>query len=240
VLLAGGGLVVDPLQKSTKTIPIVFTAAVDPVALGYVSSLDRPGGNITGFINFEYDLCGKWLEKLKQIAPGVTRVAVLRDPTGPGRIGTAQFKAIAKVAPLFGVEASTVDIDTPDQILRGITQFAEQVPYGRGGLITTASASATLHRERIISLAARHRLPAIYAVPFFVEDGGLLSYGPVFLDQYRRAAEYIDHILRGVSPGELPVEAPKRLEMALNLKTAKALGLDVPPIVLLRADQVIE
>jgi len=237
VLLAGGGLVVAALQRATQKVPIVFTATVDPVALGYVASLSQPGGNTTGFINFEYSLCGKWLEKLKQIAPRVKRVAVLQDPTGPGAIGTAQFKAIERVAPQFGVEVSPVDVKDPHNIERGITSFAREE---NGGLITTASTFATLHRDLIIALAARHRLPAIYAVPFFVIGGGLISYGPVFLDQYRRAADYVDHILKGANPGDLPVQAPVRLEMAINLTTAKALGIQVPNIVLVGADQVID
>jgi putative tryptophan/tyrosine transport system substrate-binding protein len=178
------------------------------------------------------------LETLKQIAPHVKRVAVLQDPTGPGSIGAAQFREIEKVAllPQFGVEVSPVDVKDPHNIERDITSFALEK---NGGLIITASAYATLHRDLIIALAAQHKLPAIYAVPFFVISGGLISFGPVFLDQYRRAADYVDHILKGTKPGDLPVEAPKRLEMAVNLTTAKALGLEVPKIVLMRADQVI-
>jgi len=238
LLLAGGGLVVAPLQRATQRVPIVFTATVDPVALGYVASLDRPGGNTTGFINFEYSLCGKWLETLKQIAPHLKRVAVLRDPTGPGNIGAAQFKEIERVAPAFDVaEVSPIDVNNRDNIESGITSFAREP---NGGLIITASAFATLHRDLIISLAARYRLPASYAVPFFVTGGGLISYGPVFLDQYRHAATYVDRILRGASPGDLAVQAPSRLEMALNLKTARALGLEVPRIVWLKANEVIE
>jgi putative ABC transport system substrate-binding protein len=238
ILVAGGGLVVAALQKATDRVPIVFTAAVDPVALGYVASLSRPGGNTTGFINFEYSLCGKWLEKLKQIAPHVTRVAVLRDSTGPGNIGAAQFKAIEKVAPHFDVVVSPFDVNDRDKIEHGLASFARET---NGGLIITASTFATLHRDLIILLATRHRLPAIYPVPFYVTSGGLISYGAVFLDQYRRAADYVDHILKGAVPGDLPVDGPKRFEMAVNLKTAKALGLDVPNIVLVgAADQVID
>jgi putative ABC transport system substrate-binding protein len=237
ILLAGGGLVVASLQNATHTVPIVFTATVDPISLGYVASLSRPGGNTTGFINFEYDLCGKWLEKLKQIAPHVTRVAVLRDPTGPGNIGAAQFKEIEKVAPHFHVDATPIDVNDRDNIERGITSFARQA---NGGLIITASTFATVHRDLIIMLAARHRLPAIYPVPFYVTSGGLISYGAVFLDQYRRAADYVDHILKGAAPGDLAVQAPVRFEMAVNLKTAKALGLDVPNIVLVGTNQVID
>jgi putative ABC transport system substrate-binding protein len=237
VLLAGGGLVVAPLQEATKTLPIVFTATVDPLAFGYVESLSRPGGNTTGFVNFEYSLCEKWPEKLKQLAPHVTPIAVLRDPSGPGNIGTAQFKAIANVAPLFGVEVSPIDVNDHEKIERGIASFSEQP---NGGLIVTASTFATVHRRLIISLAARYRLPAIYPVPFFVADGGLLSYGADFLDQYKQGADYVDRILKGTAPGDLPVQVPVRFEMAVNLNTAKALGLDVPPIILVSANQVID
>jgi putative tryptophan/tyrosine transport system substrate-binding protein len=236
ILVAGGGLVVAPLQRATKSIPIVFTATVDPVTLGYVASMSHPGGNTTGFINFEYSLCGKWLEKLKSIAPGVQRVAVLRDPTGPGGIGIAQFKEIERVAPEYGVEVTPVDVRDPINLERGIAGEVNR----DAGLIITASTFATVHRDLIITLAARYRLPAIYPVPFYVESGGLISYGPVFLDQYRRAAGYVDRILKGEKPGDLPVQAPVRFEMAVSLKTAKALGLEVPKIVLVNADQVIE
>jgi putative ABC transport system substrate-binding protein len=235
ILLAGGGLVVSALQEATRTVPIVFTAAVDPVKLGYVASLSRPSGNTTGFINFEYSLCGKWLEKLKQIAPHVKRVAVLRDLAGPGAIGAAQFKEIERVAPWFGVEVIPADVHDPHDIEKDITSFARQ-PYG--GLIMTASTFATLHRDLIIALAARNRLPAIYPSPFFVASGGLISFGAVFLDQYRRAGEYVDLILKGAKPGDLPVQAPVRLEMAVNRATARALGLDVPNIVLVSTDQM--
>jgi ABC-type uncharacterized transport system substrate-binding protein len=237
IILAGGGLVVAPLQAATRRIPIVFTAAVDPIALGYVQSLSRPGGNTTGFINFEYGLCGKWVEKLHQIAPRVNRVAVLRDPAGPGNIGTAQYRAIETVAPRFGIEVSPIDVNDRDRIERGIASHAADA---NGGLIITASTFATVHRDLIIALAARYGLPGIYPVPFYVTGGGLISYGPIFLDQYTRAAEYVDHILRGALPGDLSVEAPKRFEMAVNLKTARALGLDVPRVIWVAANQVIE
>lgn len=236
ILLAGGGLVVAALQRATQRVPIVFTATVDPVALGYVANLSRPDGNTTGFINFEYSLCGKWLEKLHQIAPRVKRVAVLQDSTGPGAIGIAQFNEIERVAPQFGIKAIPVDVKDPHNIERGITSFARE---NNGGLVITASTFATLHRDLIISLAAQYQLPAIYPSPFFVTNGGLISLGAVFLDQYRRAADYVDQILKGARPGDLPVQAPVRLEMAVNLKTAKALGLKVPNIVLVPADQVI-
>jgi putative ABC transport system substrate-binding protein len=240
LLLAGGGLVVAALQRATQTIPIVFTATVDPVKLGYVAGLSRPGGNTTGFINFEYSLCGKWLETLKEIAPRVKRVAVIEDPTGPGAIGTAQFNEIMKVAPQYDIEATTpIDVREPANLERGMRSFARKA-NGEGGLVITASTYATVHRDLIIMLAARERLPAVYPVPFYVAAGGLISYGPVFLDQYRRSAEYVDRILRGAKPGDLPVQGPVRFEMAVNLKTAKALGLEVPKVVLVSADQVIE
>jgi putative tryptophan/tyrosine transport system substrate-binding protein len=237
VLLAGGGLVVAALKKAAGTVPVVFTAAIDPVRLGFVESLSRPGGNTTGFINIEYSFCGKWLEKLKRIAPAVTRVAVLRDPTVFS--GDAQLTAIQAAAalPEYGVEVTPIDVNDPDKIERGIIEFARAAD---GGLIITASTSATLHRDLIIALAARHRLPAIYPVPFYVVSGGLISYGPVFLDQYRRAADYVDRILKGAKPGDLPVQAPVRFEMAVNLKTAKELGLDIPRTVWVEANQVIE
>jgi putative ABC transport system substrate-binding protein len=236
ILVAGGGLVVAPLQRATKSIPIVFTATVDPLALGYVESLSHPGGNTTGFVNFEYSLCGKWLEKLKQVAPGVQRVAVLRDPTGPGGIGIAQLKEIERVAPQYGVEVTPVDVRDPVNLEQGVAGEANR----DAGLIITASTFATVHRDLIITLAARYRLPAIYPVPFYVKSGGLISYGAVFLDQYRRAADYVDRILKGAKPGDLPVQAPTRFEMAINLTTAKALGLEVPNAVLVSAQQVIE
>jgi ABC-type uncharacterized transport system substrate-binding protein len=235
IILAGGGLVVAALQKATRAVPIVFTATIDPVTLGFVASLSRPGGNTTGFINIEYSFSGKWLQLLKEIAPRVTRVAVLRDATVFS--GDAQLAAIQSVAPELGVELSPVDVHDGDKIERALMAFARE---GNGGLIVTASTFATLHRHLIIALAAQHRLPAIYPTPFYVTAGGLVSYGPVFLDQYRRAADYVDRILKGAKPGELPVQAPVRYEMALNLKTAKELGIDVPTIVLVRADQVID
>ena len=236
ILVAGGGLVVAPLQRTTKSIPIVFTATVDPLALGYVTSLSRPGGNTTGFINFEYSLCGKWLEKLKAIAPHVRRVAVLLDRTGPGGVGIAQFKEIQRVAPQHDVEITSIDVKDPVNLEQGLAREADR----DSGLIITASTFATVHRDLIITLAARHRLPAIYPVPFYVKSGGLISYGAVFLDQYRHAADYVDRILKGAKPGDLPVQGPTRFEMAVNLKTARELGLEVPKYVLAGADQVIE
>jgi putative ABC transport system substrate-binding protein len=235
IILAGSGQVVAALQQATRTVPIVFTVAIDPVALGFVESLSRPGGNTTGFLQLEYSFSGKWLELLKEIAPNVTRVAVLRDI----RVfsGDAQLPAIQSVARQFGIELSPIDVHDGDKMEYALTAFARE---GNGGLIVTESTVAASHRDLIIALAARHRLPAVYPHPFFVTDGGLVSYGPVILDQFWRAAEYVDRILNGAKPGDLPVQAPVRFEMALNLKTAKALGLDVPRIVLRRATQVID
>jgi putative ABC transport system substrate-binding protein len=235
ILLAGSGQVVAALQKATRTVPIVFAVAIDPVALGYVESLSRPGGNTTGFLQIEYSFGGKWLELLKQIAPQVTRVAALRDATSPS--GDAQLAAIRSAAPEFGVELIPVDVHDRDRMELALTAFARE---GNSGLIVTASTMAASHRDLIIALAARQRLPAVYPTPLYVNDGGLVSYGPVVLDQFSRAAEYVDRILKGAKPGDLPVQAPVRFEMALNLRTAKALGLDVPRIVLWRADRVID
>jgi len=235
IILAGSGQVVAALQKATRTVPIVFTVAIDPVALGFVESLSRPGGNTTGFLNIEYSFSGKWLELLRQIAPSVTRVAVLRDPTVPS--GDAQLAAIRSAALEFGVELSPVDVRDREKMEHALTAF---VGEGNGGLIVTMSTFANSHRDLIVALAARNRLPAVYPNPLYVTDGGLVSYGPVFLDQFSRAAEYVDRILKGANPGDLPVQAPVRFEIALNLKTAKALGLDVPRIVLSRADHVFD
>jgi len=234
VILAGGGPVVASLQHATRTVPIVFTQAIDPVALGFVASLARPGGNITGFSNIEYGFSGKWIELLKRIAPGVTRAAVLRDPTVIS--GDSQFAAIQAVAP-SGMELSPINVHDAREIEGATTAFARET---NGGLIVTASTMATVHRDLIIKLAAQHRLPAVYPNRFYVADGGLISYGPVFLDQYRSAAGYVDRILKGAKPADLPVQAPTRYELAVNLKTAKSLGLEVPRIVLATADEVIE
>jgi putative ABC transport system substrate-binding protein len=216
-------------------MPIVFVVVPDPVGAGFVDSLARPGGNATGFIQFEYGLSGKWLELLKQIAPGVTRAAILRDPTSP--TGTGQFGAIQSVAPALGVEVSPLGMSDPREMERVVAAFA-RAP--NGGLIVTGSALAQLHRDLIISLAARHKLPAIYFERFFVTAGGLISYGPDLVDQFRRAADYVNRVLKGEKPADLPVQAPTKYETVLNLKTAKALGLDIPPTVLARADEVIE
>jgi putative tryptophan/tyrosine transport system substrate-binding protein len=235
VILAYGTSTVGPLQQLTRALPIVFTQIVDPVGGGFVASLARPGGNTTGFTLFEYGISAKWLELLKQIAPRVTRAAVLRDPTISGGIG--QFAAIQSVAPSFGVELSPTDVRDVSEIEHAVAAFARG---SNEGLIVVASPSATVHRELIITLAARYRLPAVYPFGFFVTGGGLISYGPDIVDQYRRAAGYVDRILKGEKPADLPVQAPSKYELAINLKTAKALGLDVPPTLLATADDVIE
>ena len=235
VFLAAGAIVTRALQRATRTIPIVFANAVDPVGMGFVASLARPGGNVTGFTVFEFSMGGKWLELLKQIAPGITRAAVLRDASLAS--GAGEFGAVQTVAPSFGVELHPVDVRDADEMDRAITAFASE---SNGGLIVTQNATAILHRKLIIALAARHRLPAIYAYPSFVTDGGLISYGPDSMDGYRHAAGYVDRILKGAKPADLPVQAPVKYELAINLKTAKALGLDIPTTVLARADEVIE
>jgi putative ABC transport system substrate-binding protein len=235
VILANGSVAVGPLLEVTRTVPIVFVIVPDPVGGGFVDNLARPGGNATGFMQFEYGLSGKWLELLKQIAPGVTRAAILRDPTSP--TGTGQFGAIQSVAPALGVEVSPLGMSDAREMERAVAAFA-RAP--NGGLIVTGSALAQLHRDLIISLAARHKLPAIYFERFFVTAGGLISYGPDLVDQFRRAADYVNRVLKGEKPADLPVQAPTKYETVLNLKTAKALGLDIPPTVLARADEVIE
>jgi putative ABC transport system substrate-binding protein len=213
----------------------VFTNLGDPVGGGFVESLARPGGNATGFMLFEYGFSGKWLELLKQIAPGVTRAAVIRDTTQGS--GTSQLAAIQAVAPSFGVDVSPVGARDADEIKRGIAAFARG---SNGSLIVTASGLALVHRELIISLATQHRLPAVYPYRYFVTSGGLICYGPDQVDQYRRAAGYVDRILKGEKPSDLPVQAPTKYELVINLRTAKAIGLDVPPAVLVRADEVLE
>jgi putative ABC transport system substrate-binding protein len=232
---ASGAEAVATLQQETRIVPIVFAQATDPVGGGLVASLARPGGNITGFTSFEYGISAKWLELLKQVAPRATRVAVLRNPTNISSI--AQFSAIQAVAPQLGVELTPADVRGAVAIERGITEFARGP---NDGLIVTSIASAIINRDLIIALAARHRLPAIYPLRHFVADGGLISYGPDTIDQFRRAAGYVDRILKGDKPADLPVQAPVKYETVLNLKTAKALGLDVPAQVLVRADEVIE
>jgi ABC-type uncharacterized transport system substrate-binding protein len=230
VVMAFTSIAVASLRQVTRAVPIVFAVVADAVAAGYVESHAQPGGNVTGFTAFEYALGGKWLELLKEIAPHVTRVAVLRDPTIAG--GPGQFGAIQAMAPSLGVELRPVDVADPGEIQRAVTAFA-QGP--NGGPIVTGSPEAL-----IITLAARHHLPAIYFANYFVADSGLISYGPDVLDQCRRAARYVDRVLKGEKPADLPVQAPTKYELVINLKTAKALGIDVPPTLLARADEVIE
>jgi putative ABC transport system substrate-binding protein len=235
VILAVGSPGLPPLLQATQTVPIVFVVVPDPVGAGYVESLARPGGNATGFMMFEYNLCGKWLELLKEIAPGVTRAAVLRDPTLPAGIG--QFAVIQSVAPSVGVDVSPVNLGDAAEIEREVADFAQSA---NGGQISTASALSAVHRDLIIALAAQHKLPAVYQERNYVTAGGLISYGPNFLDQFRLAASYIDRILNGEKPASLPVQTPTKYELVVNLKTAKALGLAIPQTVLGRADEVIE
>ena len=235
VILAHGASTVGPMLQATRTVPIVFPIATDPVAAGFVESLARPGGNATGFMSTEYSIGGKWLELLKQTAPGVTRAAVLRDTTQGS--GTSQFAAIQSVAPSLSVEVNPLNMRDAGEIERAVTAFAHSPG---GGLIVTAGAAGTRHRSLIIALAARHKLPAVYHARFMVAGGGLMSYGPDFIDQYQRAAGYVDRILKGEKPANLPVQAPDKYELVINLKTAKALGLAIPPAVLARADEVIE
>jgi putative ABC transport system substrate-binding protein len=235
VILASGGTVVGALLQASRTVPIVFTLTVDPVGAGFVSSLARPGGNATGFTGYEYGLSGKWLELLKEIAPRVTRAAVLRDATIPQGVG--QFAIIQSMAASVGVEVSPIEVRDAGEIERAVAAFAS---VANGGMIVTASGLAIVHRELIITLAVRHKLPAIYFQRFFVNAGGLVSYAPDPIDPHRLAAGYVDRILKGEKPAELPVQAPTKYELAINLKTAKALGLTVPDTVLARADEVIE
>jgi ABC-type uncharacterized transport system substrate-binding protein len=235
VILASGGAVVGPLLQATRTVPIVFTQTPDPVAAGFVASLARPGGNATGFTQVEYGMAAKWLELLKEIAPRVTRAAVLRDPAVPEGIG--QFAIIQSVAPSLQVEVKPVDIRDAGEIERALTEFARAPD---GGLILTSSALANVRRDLIIGLAAKLRLPAVYSFRFFAGAGGLAAYGSDSIDPHRRAAGYVDRILRGEKPADLPVQAPVKFDLVINLKTAKALGLDVPASVLARADEVIE
>jgi len=237
VILTTGAVTLGPLQQVSRTVPIVFVNVTDPVGGGFVASLGRPGGNATGFTSIEYGMSGKWLELLKEIAPRVTRAAIIRDPTFASGIG--QLGAIQSVAPSFGVEVSPIGVDVRDVsgIERAITAFARSP---NGGLIVTTNASAAVHRDLIIALAARHRLPAVYPYRYYVTRSGLISYGPNTIDQYRRAAGYVDRILKGEKPANLPVQEPVKYELVINLKTAKLLGLEVPATVLARADEVIE
>ena len=235
VILSTGGATMSAMLQATRTVPIVFVIVPDPVGSGFVDSLARPGGNATGFMQFEYSLTGKWLELLKQIAPNVTRVAVLRDPAIVAGIG--QFAVIQSVAPSIGVDVNAINLRDAGEIERGVTAFARSA---NGGLILTSSALSARHRELIIALAARYKLPAVYSRRYFVTSGGLISYGVDFLDQYRLAAGYVDRILKGEKAADLPVQTPTKYELVINLKTAKALGLTVSPTLLARADEVIE
>ena len=235
VILAAGTASAAALQQATRSVPVVFVTVVDPLGSGFVDSLARPGGNITGFALFEYSISGKWLELLKQIAPNVTRAAVVRDPTLAA--GGGQFGVIQAMAPALGVEVTPVNVRDAGEIERAVTGFAQS---SNGGLIMTGSTLATVHRDLIVTLAARYKLPAVYTSRYFVAGGGLISYGPDLVDQYRRAATYVDRILKGEKPADLPVQAPTKYELIINLKTAKALGLEIPPTLLARADEVIE
>jgi putative ABC transport system substrate-binding protein len=235
VILAHGGSSVSALLQATRTVPIVFPVAVDPVAAGFVDSLAQPGGNATGFLSYEYGISGKWLELLKEIAPSVTRVAVIRNPAISS--GVAQVGVIQAAAPSLKVEITPLNMRDPSEIERAVTSFARTA---NGGLIVTASSLAQFNRDLIVMLAARHKLPAVYPERLFVAANGLISYGPDYIDQYRRAAAYVDRILKGEKPADLPVQAPTKYELAINLKTAKTLGLTVPPTLLARADAVIE
>ena len=235
VILATGSTTVGPLRRATRTVPIVFVTVPDPVGAGFVANLTRPGGNVTGFTAVEYGISPKWLELLKQLVPGVTRVAVIRDPDVSAGIG--QFGAIQAVAASFGVETIPVGVRDAGEIEHEIAAFAQG---SNGGLVVTGSALAMVHRNLIVTLAARHKLPAVYWDRAPVIAGGLISYGPDIHDQYRRAADYVDRILKGEKPADLPVQAPTKFELVINLKTAKALGLTVPPSVLAQANEVIE
>ena len=235
ILAATGTATVAALLQTTRSVPIVFATVIDPVGAGFVASLAKPAGNTTGFTIYEYSMSGKWLELLKEIAPGATRAAVLRDPAVASGIG--QFGAVQIVAPSLGVEVSPIDLRDAAEIERAIAAFARSP---NGGLILTGSAMGIVHRDLIVTLAARHRLPAVYPGRFHVTAGGLISYGPDLIDQFRHAAGYVDRILKGEKPADLPVQAPTKYELVINLKTAKVLGLDVPHSLLARADEVIE
>jgi putative tryptophan/tyrosine transport system substrate-binding protein len=235
VILASGDHPVVALQQATRAVPIVFTMVADPVGAGFIESLAHPGGNTTGFTLFEYNMSAKWLELLKEIAPGVKRVAVIREAGTAA--GTGQFAGIQAGAPGLGLELSPIGVRDVGEMERAVAAFSR---FPNGGMIVTGSAQAAVHRDLIVTLAARHNLPAVYVARFFVTAGGLISYGPDFLDEHRRAAGYVDRILRGEKPADLPVQAPTKYELVINLKTAKALGLEVPPTLIARADEVIE
>jgi putative ABC transport system substrate-binding protein len=235
VILATGSAGLPAVLQATQTVPIVFVLVPDPVGSGFVHSLSRPGGNATGFMMYEYNLCGKWPELLKEIAPDVTRAAILRDPALVAGIG--QFAVIQSVAPSVGMEVIPINLGDVAEIKREVAAFAQS---GNGSLISTASALSAVHRDLIIALAAQHKLPAVYQERNYVTAGGLISYGPNFVEQFRRAAGYVDRIFKGEKPADLPVQAPTKYELVINLKTAKTLGLAVPPSVRARADEVIE
>ena len=235
VILVTGASAVPPVLKATRTVPVVFTTVVDPVGAGFVDSLSRPGGNVTGFTNFEFGMSAKWLELLKEIAPGTRRVVVIRDPDISSGVG--QFGAIQTAAPALGLELVAVSPHEPSNLEHAIAAFAEKP---NGGLISTSSALAVVRRDLIIKLAAKYKLPAVYHRRLFAASGGLISYGPDIVDPIRRAASYVDRILKGEKPADLPVQAPTKYELVINLKTPKALGLTVPPSLLSRADELIE
>jgi putative ABC transport system substrate-binding protein len=235
VILANGGTTLGPLLQATRTVPIVFASVGDPIAAGFVESLAQPGSNATGFLAWDYSLSGKWLELLKQIAPSVARVAVLRDPATPS--GPAEFGVIQAMAQSLRVAVNPVDLRNVGEIERAVPAFARSP---NGGLIVTATVGAQLHRDLIITLAARHKLPAVYPFRYFVVTGGLISYGPDVLDQFRLAAGYVDRILKGEKPADLPVQTPIKYETVLNIKTARALGLTIPETLLATADEVIQ
>ena len=235
VILASGVAALGPLMEATRTVPIVFPLAADPVGAGLVESLARPGGNVTGFAAPDYRFSGKWLELLKEIAPGVTRAAVIRDPAISAGMG--MFGAIQSMAPSLGLEVSSINVRAAGEIERAIGAFARS---SKGGLIVTPSGLATTYRDLIVTLAARHKLPTVYHARHFVAAGGLGSYGVDEIGQYRRAAGYVARILKGEKPADLPVQEPTKYELVINLKTAKALGLEIPPTLLTRADEVIE
>ena len=235
VILALTTAAVGPLLEASRTVPIVFVTVADPVGAGFVETLARPGGNATGFTPYEYSISGKWLELLKEIAPRVTRAAVLRDTSIA--VGLAQFGAIQAVAPSLGVELRPVDVSDAGEIERALAAIAQG---SNGGMVVIGSPSAAIHRGLITALAAKHRLPTVYNARLFTDAGGLISYGPDFLEQHRRAAGYVDRILKGEKPADLPIQAPTKYELVINLKTAKALGLEIPSSVLARADEVIE
>jgi len=235
VIYTTGSVATGPILEATSTVPIVFAIVPDPVGFGFVKSLSRPGDNATGFMMFEFSLCGKWPALLKEIAPHTTRAAVLRDPAVPAGIG--QFAVIQSVAGSVGLEVIPVNLSDATELEREVAAFAQSA---NGGVILTAGALSAVHRDLIITLAARHKLPAVFQERNYADAGGLISYGPNFLNQFRQAAGYVDRILKGEKPGDLPVQAPTKYELVVNLKTAKALGLSVPPTLLARADEVIE